>query len=113
VPFGRKHQFIVGEILLFHIREGLAINGKVETATLDPIARLGGPKYAKLGEIITMQVVGSGPALDLGSRGVMLCRAMESPESRRAYQLPKDANAPHEGRQPGRHASFPARHEGR
>lgn len=53
VPFGRAgSEFFVGEIRLFHIRDGVMADGKVETAALRPLARLGGPVYGKLGEII-------------------------------------------------------------
>ena len=38
---------------MFHIREGLMQDGKIDTATLRPICRIGGPNYASLGEIIT------------------------------------------------------------
>ena len=41
----------------FHIRDGLVNNGKVETEALDPIARIGGPRYARLGEMVTLRGV--------------------------------------------------------
>ena len=47
-------EFMVGEIVAFHIRDGLYVNGKIDTAKLRPICRLGGPNYAKLGEIVSM-----------------------------------------------------------
>ncbi len=53
VDFG-VNQFFVGEIQLFHIREGLAVNHKIDAGQLRPIARLGGPNYSTLGEIIGM-----------------------------------------------------------
>lgn len=52
-----RSRLIVGEILVFHIRDGLIENGKIDTAALDPIARIAGPRYARLGEIITMKSV--------------------------------------------------------
>ena len=52
-------QFTVGEVLLFHIRDGLCAGNKIETAKLRPVCRLGGPNYAKLGEIVSMQHVGN------------------------------------------------------
>jgi hypothetical protein len=42
-------------VLAFHVRDGLYENGKIDTAKLRPTCRLGGPNYAKLGEIVTMQ----------------------------------------------------------
>jgi len=49
-----SNQFFVGEIQLFHIREGLAVDNKVDSARLRPLSRLGGPNYATLGQIIGM-----------------------------------------------------------
>lgn len=49
-----SNQFFVGEIQLFHLRDGLAIGNKVDSVKLRPVARLGGPNYATLGEIIGM-----------------------------------------------------------
>jgi flavin reductase (DIM6/NTAB) family NADH-FMN oxidoreductase RutF len=34
---------IVGEVLMFHLRNGLLNNGKIETEALDPIARIADP----------------------------------------------------------------------
>ena len=42
---------------MIHIRDGLVNNGKVESAALDPIARIAGPRYARLGEIVTLNSV--------------------------------------------------------
>ncbi len=53
MDFG-NNQFFVGEILLFHIREGLAVDNKVDSGRLHPVARLGGPNYSTLGKIIGM-----------------------------------------------------------
>lgn len=49
-----RTRMIVGEVVMFHFRDGLVQNGKIATQELDPIARLGGPTYARLGETITM-----------------------------------------------------------
>lgn len=58
LEFGEaKSRLVVGEVVLFHIRDGLVKNGKVETTELDPIARIGGPRYASLGEIVTLNTV--------------------------------------------------------
>jgi flavin reductase (DIM6/NTAB) family NADH-FMN oxidoreductase RutF len=58
LEFGEtRSRLIVGEVLAFHIREGLLNNGKIETEGLDPIARVGGPRYARLGEIVTLKSV--------------------------------------------------------
>jgi flavin reductase (DIM6/NTAB) family NADH-FMN oxidoreductase RutF len=58
LEFGEtRSRLIVGEVLVFHIRDGLLNNGKIETEALDPIARVAGPRYAKLGEITTLKPV--------------------------------------------------------
>ena len=58
LEFGEtRSRLIVGEVLVFHIRDGLLNNGKIATEALDPIARLGGPRYARLGEIVTVKSV--------------------------------------------------------
>jgi flavin reductase (DIM6/NTAB) family NADH-FMN oxidoreductase RutF len=56
VSFGRSgSEFIVGEIKIFHIRDGLFADGKIDTEKLRPVARLAGPVYGKLGEVIRLQ----------------------------------------------------------
>lgn len=58
LEFGEtRSRLIVGEVLVFHLRDGLLNNGKIETEALDPIARIAGPRYAKLGEIVTLKPV--------------------------------------------------------
>ena len=58
LEFGEaRSRLIIGEVVMFHIRDGLVNNGKVETEALDPIARIGGPRYARLGEIVTLRGV--------------------------------------------------------
>jgi flavin reductase (DIM6/NTAB) family NADH-FMN oxidoreductase RutF len=58
IEFGEaRSRLIVGEVVMFHIRDGLMNNGKVETAALDPIARIAGPRYARLGDIVTLNTV--------------------------------------------------------
>lgn len=54
--YGREDvRMIVGEVKIFHIRDGLMKDGKIETRTLDPICRLAGPNYATLGEILHLE----------------------------------------------------------
>lgn len=50
-------EFIVGEVLAFHVRDGLARDYKIDTLALNPICRLGGPNYATLGKIVTLRMV--------------------------------------------------------
>jgi flavin reductase (DIM6/NTAB) family NADH-FMN oxidoreductase RutF len=55
IEFGfTKSRLIIGEVVMFHFRDGLVQNGKIATADLDPIARLAGPTYARLGEVLTL-----------------------------------------------------------
>nr|WP_205964670.1 flavin reductase family protein [Ramlibacter agri] len=68
--FGETNaEFIVGEVLVFHFRPGLCVNGKVDTATLNPLARLGGPNYAGLGPSITMAPVSRTPQMVVARDG--------------------------------------------
>jgi len=58
LEFGEtRSRLIIGEVLVFHIKDGLLNNGKIETEALDPIARIAGPRYARLGEIVTLKPV--------------------------------------------------------
>jgi flavin reductase (DIM6/NTAB) family NADH-FMN oxidoreductase RutF len=58
LEFGEtRSRLIVGEVLDFHFSEGLLNNGKIEPEALDPIARIAVPRYAKLGEIVTLKPV--------------------------------------------------------
>ena len=53
-PFGNTGaEFFVGEVVMFHIRDGLMQDGKIDTGLLRPICRIGGPNYASLGPIVT------------------------------------------------------------
>lgn len=47
-------RIVIGRVQMFQVADHLIRNGKVETRELNPIARLGGPNYAVLGEILTM-----------------------------------------------------------
>lgn len=58
IAFGSTgSQFIVGEVLAFHIRDGLVRDHKIDTLALNPICRLGGPNYATLGKVVTLRAV--------------------------------------------------------
>ncbi|MBL8672990.1 MAG: flavin reductase family protein [Alphaproteobacteria bacterium] len=49
-----KSQLVFGEIVMFHLRDDLVANGKIDMKRFRPIARLGGPLYARLGEMVEM-----------------------------------------------------------
>ncbi|MWB79138.1 flavin reductase family protein [Pseudooceanicola sp. 216_PA32_1] len=62
LEFGEtRSRFIVGEILRIHLRDGLMVDGKIDTLELDPICRLGGPNYATLGEVTTLRTLTQTP----------------------------------------------------
>ena len=63
IPFGRLNtELVVGEVTLFRVADALYRGGKIDSVALRPLARLGGPTYARLGEILTLPAVGdAGP----------------------------------------------------
>ena len=70
IEFGENRaQLVVGEVLRFHIRDVLCKDGKIDSAKLNPIARLGGPNYAKLGDTITFGPAGAAAPAAIGSGG--------------------------------------------
>lgn len=61
-PYGDTGaEFFVGEVLVFHIRDGLARDGKIDTETLRPVCRIGGPNYASLGPIVSKRAIRQTP----------------------------------------------------
>lgn len=62
-------EFMVGEIVMFHLRDGLVENGKIDTAKLRPICRIGGPRYARLGEIVTLAPIRQAAKVLLEGKG--------------------------------------------
>ncbi|AFK63966.1 flavin reductase domain-containing protein [Advenella kashmirensis WT001] len=61
-PYGDTGaEFFVGEIRVWHIRDGLLNDGKIDSTILRPICRLGGPNYATLGKVVTLQAVSQTP----------------------------------------------------
>jgi flavin reductase (DIM6/NTAB) family NADH-FMN oxidoreductase RutF len=50
----RKDLVVFGEVVRFHVRDDLYVNGKIDVHRLSPLARLGGPNYARLSELISM-----------------------------------------------------------
>ncbi|MFO1415288.1 MAG: flavin reductase family protein [Burkholderiales bacterium] len=49
-----RAQFIVGEVLRFHFREGVCVDGKVDVAKLNPVGRIGGLQYCRVDSFISM-----------------------------------------------------------
>lgn len=52
-----KSRLIVGEVVMWHVRDDVIRGGRIDSKALNPICRLGGPRYASLGEVVTMQPV--------------------------------------------------------
>lgn len=52
-----RSRLIVGEVVMWHVRDDVITGGRIDSKALNPICRLGGPRYASLGEIVTMQPV--------------------------------------------------------
>ncbi|CAN7219777.1 flavin reductase family protein [Bradyrhizobium sp. LjRoot220] len=50
IEFGSlRTELIVGEILLFHVKDEYYSDGKIDSMRLRPLARLGGPRYMRSG----------------------------------------------------------------
>lgn len=62
-------EFVVGEVLAFHVRDGLLDDNKIDTRALAPIARVGGPVYAGLGEMTQMAPIAQTPKTVLTAEG--------------------------------------------
>jgi flavin reductase (DIM6/NTAB) family NADH-FMN oxidoreductase RutF len=58
IDFGlERTRLIVGEVVHFHIAENLYKDGRIDALRFRPVARLGGPRYARLGEIVQLKPV--------------------------------------------------------
>ena len=53
--FPRKTSFIIGEILLVHVKDELYANGEIKISELKPIARLGAELYCRTRDIFEMK----------------------------------------------------------
>ncbi|GAA1942375.1 flavin reductase family protein [Nocardioides hwasunensis] len=60
VEFGRAGaRFTVGEVVRFHVATDALDGFKIDTATLDPLARVAGPTYTRIGSVERLQGVQS------------------------------------------------------
>lgn len=60
LEFGNlKSELLIGEVMRFRIAEHLIRDGKIDAMRWRPLARLAGPNYARLGELITMHEIGN------------------------------------------------------
>ncbi len=46
---------VIGEIVMFHVADGLIDNGRIDTTALNPIGRLAGSEYTTLGKRISLK----------------------------------------------------------
>jgi len=53
-PGGRESHLVIGSVIGIHIDDTLIVDGRVDTAALDPVARLGYFDYGTLGELFEM-----------------------------------------------------------
>jgi flavin reductase (DIM6/NTAB) family NADH-FMN oxidoreductase RutF len=55
-----RQNLVIGQVVGVHLDESAIVDGIVDTAALNPVARLGGPAdYSTLGEIFKMTRPGS------------------------------------------------------
>jgi flavin reductase (DIM6/NTAB) family NADH-FMN oxidoreductase RutF len=53
IEFGSApNRFVVGEVVMMHVRQGLSLGCKIDPKVYAPLARIGGRNYVRLGEII-------------------------------------------------------------
>lgn len=69
VPLGRLNTLYIGEVVAFHLADDVFDGKHVDTARLRPIARLGGPYYAALGEIFLRPILQTPPVSDTATPG--------------------------------------------
>ena len=62
VQLGRLNTLYIGEVVAFHLSDTVYDGRHVDSTRLRPIARLGGPHYAALGEIFTRPILQTPPA---------------------------------------------------
>ena len=56
VPNGRRHHIVIGEVVMFHFRDGIADEGcNVDLTALQPIGRLSGPRYARIRDVFALE----------------------------------------------------------
>jgi len=53
LSLGAKAEFVISRIVRVHAREGLMKDYKIDTNALRPLARLAGPNYAGIGQVIS------------------------------------------------------------
>lgn len=64
VTLGRLNTLYIGEVVAFHLSDAVFDGKHVDSARMRPIARLGGPFYAALGEIFERPILQTPPVAD-------------------------------------------------
>jgi flavin reductase (DIM6/NTAB) family NADH-FMN oxidoreductase RutF len=65
IEFGDiRSEMIVGRVLRVHLRKGLMKDGKIETTDLNPVARIGGPRYTTIGPVISLPSIAASMAVN-------------------------------------------------
>jgi flavin reductase (DIM6/NTAB) family NADH-FMN oxidoreductase RutF len=49
-----RHSLVIGEVVVFHIRDGLYRDGEIDLQKLRPLGRLSGNQYVRLGEALEL-----------------------------------------------------------
>ena len=53
---GRTENYmVIGEVRLIHLDESIMVDGRVDAALLDPVGRLAGSQYARLGRVFSLE----------------------------------------------------------
>jgi flavin reductase (DIM6/NTAB) family NADH-FMN oxidoreductase RutF len=47
-------EFIVGQVQMFHLRDGLYVDGKIDSRNLKPVGRLAGPNYSGVRDVMQL-----------------------------------------------------------
>jgi flavin reductase (DIM6/NTAB) family NADH-FMN oxidoreductase RutF len=68
VKLGRLNTLYIGEVLAFHLSSDVYDGRHVDSIRMQPVARLGGPYYAALGETFLRPVLQSPPAATAPAR---------------------------------------------
>lgn len=50
-----NNHLVLGEVLVFHVAERIMVNGRIDTALLDPVGRLAGSLYAEMGSVFSLE----------------------------------------------------------
>lgn len=53
---GRTENFmVIGQVRLIHLDESIMVNGRVDATLLDPVGRLAGSEYARIGDVFSLE----------------------------------------------------------